>query len=270
VGGTTRSLVVEDLVVRYGDVEAVHGVSFSIAAGEVLGLLGPNGAGKTSVLRVLTTLVRPAAGRAWVLGHEVGREPSVVRRLIGYVPQSLSADGSLTGRENAALFARLYSVPRAERWPRVEGALAVMGIDDAADQPVRTYSGGMVRRLEVACALLHSPRVLFLDEPTVGLDPVARRTVWRHLDRLRADTGATLLVTTHSMEEAEEHCGRVVVMSGGQVRAEGTPGDLRAALGRPGGTLEDVFVALTESDQQGRRGDLRDVRGSRRAARRLG
>jgi ABC-2 type transport system ATP-binding protein len=270
VGGRARSLLVEDLVVRYGDVEAVHGVSFSIGAGEVLGLLGPNGAGKTSVLRVLTTLVRPAAGRAWLLGHDVGREPALVRRLIGYVPQSLSADGSLTGRENALLFARLYAVPRVERHARVDEALAVMGIDDAADQPVRTYSGGMVRRLEVACALLHAPRVLFLDEPTVGLDPVARRTVWRHLERLRDDTGATLLVTTHSMEEAEEHCGRVVVMSAGDVRAEGTPRHLRDDLGQPGGTLEDVFVALTESDRQGRRGDLRDVRGSRRAARRLG
>lgn len=264
------SLLVDNVVVRYGEVEAVHGVTFAIAAGEVLGLLGPNGAGKTSVLRVLTTLVRAHAGRAWVLGHEVGREPRVVRRLIGYVPQSLSADGTLTGRENASLFARLYAVPRAVRQVRIDDGLRLMGIDDAADQPVRTYSGGMVRRLEVACALLHSPRVLLLDEPTVGLDPVARRTVWRHLDQLRRETGATLLVTTHAMEEAEEHCGRVVVMSAGVVRAEGTPAQLRTDLGRPGGTLEDVFVALTESDRQQRRGDLRDIRGSRRAARRLG
>jgi ABC-2 type transport system ATP-binding protein len=265
-----KSLLVEDLVVRYGDIEAVHGVSFSIATGEVLGLLGPNGAGKTSVLRVLTTLVPPFRGRAWLLGHEVSREPAVVRRLIGYVPQSLSADGTLTGRENASLFARLYAVPRPERRARIDEALKMMGIDDAADQVVRTYSGGMVRRLEVACALLHSPRLLFLDEPTVGLDPVARRMVWRHLDRLREDTGVTLLVTTHSMEEAEEHCGRLVVMTAGEVRAEGTPGDLRSHLGRPGGTLEDVFVALTESDRQQTRGDLGAVRGSRRAARRLG
>lgn len=267
--GTARSLHVEDLEVRYGDVVAVGGVSFSIAPGEVLGLLGPNGAGKTSVLRVLTTLVRPHAGRVWILGHDVVREAATVRRLIGYVPQSLSADGSLTGRENASLFAKLYGVPRASRHARVESALGLMGVE-GPDQPVRTYSGGMVRRLEVASALLNSPRMLFLDEPTVGLDPVARRTMWRHLVQLRQDTGVTLLVTTHSMEEAEEHCHRVVVMSGGLVRAEGSPAELRAALGRPGGTLEDVFVALTESDRQQTRGDLRDVRGSRRAARRLG
>lgn len=265
-----RSVVIEDLVVRYGDVEAVHGVSFSAVAGQVLGLLGPNGAGKTSVLRVLTTLVRPHSGRAWILGHDVARQPALVRRLIGYVPQSLSADGSLTGWENASLFAKLYGLPRAGRRARIGEALGIMGIDSAADTPVRTYSGGMVRRLEVACALLSAPRILFLDEPTVGLDPLARREVWAHLGRLGADTGATMVVTTHSMEEAEEHCQRVVVMSAGEIRAEGSPADLRAALGQPGGTLEDVFVALTESDRQQTKGDLRDVNRSRRAARRLG
>jgi len=265
-----RSLVIEDLVVAYGSVQAVRGASFSVAAGTVLGLLGPNGAGKTSILRVLTTLVAPAGGRAWILGHDVAREPAVVRRLIGYVPQSLSADGSLTGYENAALFAKLYGLPRRGRQARIHEVLAIMGIDDAGDQTVRSYSGGMIRRLEIACALLNSPRMLFLDEPTVGLDPAARRTVWRHLTQLRTDTDATLLVTTHSMEEAEEHCQRVVVMSAGEIRAEGTPAALRADLGRPGGTLEDVFVALTESESQPTRGDLGDVRGRRRAARRLG
>ena len=265
-----RSLVIEGLVVAYGDVEAVCGVSFSATAGEVLGLLGPNGAGKTSVLRVLTTLLPPGAGRAWILGHDVAREPAVVRRLIGYVPQLLSADGSLTGRENVALFAKLYGLARPSRNVRIREVLDVMGLAGAGDQPVRTYSGGMIRRLEVACALLNEPRMLFLDEPTVGLDPVARRALWRHLTDLRAETGATLLVTTHSMEEAEEHCQRVVVMSAGKIRAEGTPAALRAQLGGPGGTLEDVFVALTESDRQPTRGDLGEVRGRRRAARRLG
>ncbi len=265
-----RALVIEDLVVRYGHVDAVRGVSFWAGAGEVLGLLGPNGAGKTSVLRVLTTLLRPHAGRAWVLGHEVGREPAVVRRLIGYVPQSLSADGSLTGRENASLFAKLYAVPRPTRHSRVEEVLTLMGLDGAADRPVRTYSGGMVRRLEIASALVSLPRVLFLDEPTVGLDPLARKDVWRHLHQLRDETGVTLLVTTHSMEEADQHCHRVVVMNAGLVRGEGTPAELREALARPGGTLEDVFVALIESDQGPMKGDLRGVNRARRAARRLG
>ena len=265
-----RSLVIEDLVVAYGGIEAVRGVSFSAAPGEVLGLLGPNGAGKTSILRALTTLVAPKGGRAWVLGHDAAREPAVVRRLIGYVPQSLSADGSLTGHENAALFAKLYGLPRRGIEARVREVLGLMGIDSAAGQTVRTYSGGMIRRLEIACALLHSPRMLFLDEPTVGLDPAARRAVWRHLTQLRNETEVTLLVTTHSMEEAEEHCQRVVVLSSGQLRAEGTPAALRSELGQPGGTLEDVFVALTESESQPTRGDLGDVRGRRRAARRLG
>ena len=265
-----RSLVVEGLVVRYGAVEAVRGTSFSVTGGEVFGLLGPNGAGKTSILRVLTTLLPASSGRAWVLGHEVGTEPTAVRRLIGYVPQSLSADGSLTGRENASLFARLYGLARGERRQRVEEALARMGIDDAADRPAHTYSGGMIRRLEIACALLGSPRVLLLDEPTVGLDPIARRDVWRHIGDMRAETGATVVVTTHSMEEAEERCQRVAVMSEGRVRAEGSPEELRLALGRPGGTLEDVFVALTESDSRARKGDMREVGRRRRTARRLG
>jgi len=262
-----RSLVVEDVAVRYGEVEAVRGASFSVEAGQVFGLLGPNGAGKTSILRVLTTLVRPAGGKAWILGHDVEAEPAAVRRLIGYVPQALSADGSLTGRENILLFARLYSVPRRDRTARIDQLLELMELGPAADRVVRTYSGGMVRRLEIACSLVHHPRFLLLDEPTVGLDPVASRAVWGHLTSLSKETGLTLLVTTHSMHEADEHCQRLAVMSGGVVRGEGTPGELRASLGTPGGTLEDVFAALTASANKG---DLRDINRSRRTARRLG
>ncbi|MDQ4097611.1 MAG: ATP-binding cassette domain-containing protein [Actinomycetota bacterium] len=264
-----KALLVDRLVVRYGDVHAVREVSFSVEAGQVFGLLGPNGAGKTSIIRVLTTLLRPVGGRAWVLGHEVGAEPATVRRLIGYVPQALSADGSLTGRENANLFARLHGLPRGDRHARIAAALDVMDLGAAADRPVRTYSGGMIRRLEIACALLHRPRLLLLDEPTIGLDPVARRAVWRRLAELRQETGMTLLVTTHLMDEAEEQCHRLVVLSTGKVRGEGTPGELRTHLGEPGGTLEDVFVALTTSaDQEG--GDIRDISRTRRTARRLG
>ncbi|HUR18553.1 MAG TPA: ATP-binding cassette domain-containing protein [Acidimicrobiales bacterium] len=266
-----NALVVEDLAVRYGDLEAVRGASFSVQAGQVFGLLGPNGAGKTSILRVLTTLMRAAAGRAFILGHDVAEAPATVRRLIGYVPQALSADGSLTGRENVSLFARLHGVPRPERRERIAEMLAFMDLGEAADRVVRTYSGGMVRRLEIACALVHRPRLLLLDEPTIGLDPVARRAVWRHLGTLREASGLTLLVTTHSMHEADEQCQRLAVMSGGKVRAEGTPEELRASLNLPGTTLEDVFVALTATrhDQPDRR-DLRDISRSRRTARRLG
>lgn len=264
-----NALVVDSLTVRYGAVEAVRQASFSVEAGQVFGLLGPNGAGKTSVMRVLSTLVRPTAGHAWVLGHEVAAEPAAVRRLIGYVPQALSADGSLTGRENLDLFARLYGLGRRQRGPRVDELLELMELDGAAGRPVRTFSGGMVRRLEIACSLVSRPRLLLLDEPTGGLDPAARRAVWRHLAEMRDATGLTLVVTTHSMEEAEEQCQRLAVLSGGEVRAEGSPKELRGSMGVPGGTLEDVFVALTTATRD-ERGDIRETNRSRRTARRLG
>ncbi len=264
-----RALVAEDLTVRYGDVEAVRRASFAVDAGEVFGLLGPNGAGKTSVLRVLTTLVRPHGGRAWLLGHEVGAEAATVRRLIGYVPQALSADGSLTGRENAMLFARLHNVARALRRVRVEEVLEEMGLGPAADRVAHTYSGGMIRRLEIACALLHRPRLLLLDEPTVGLDPAARQAVWDHVHRLRSEAGTTLVVTTHAMEEAEEHCGRVAVMAAGRVLAEGTLGQLRTVSGEQGG-LEAVFLSLTADDADDRKGGIDEIARHRRTVRRLG
>ena len=265
-----KAVIADDLVVRYGEIEAVRGASFGVDAGEVFGLLGPNGAGKTSVLRVLTTLVRPGGGRAWVLGHDVRFEPAVVRRLIGYVPQAVSADGSLTGRENATLFARLYNLPRAEQRARVDAVLDQMDLGSAADRLARTYSGGMLRRLEIACGLLHRPPVLFLDEPTVGLDPAARQGVWRHLHQLREESGTTLVVTTHAMEEAEEHCQRVAVMSNGRVLAEGTLAELRAASGHPAGNLETVFLELVAGGTDEQTGGIREVARRRRTARRLG
>jgi ABC-2 type transport system ATP-binding protein len=266
-----KALVVDDLVVGYGDFVAVRGARFRVEAGEVFGLLGPNGAGKTSIMRVLTTLLKPVSGRAWILGHDVTVEAATVRRLIGYVPQALSADGSLTGRENAELFARLHGISRDDRANRIQEMLELMDIAGAADRVVRSYSGGMVRRLEIACSLLHRPRLLLLDEPTIGLDPVARRAVWRHLADMRAETGLTMLVTTHLMEEAEEQCQRVAVMSAGEIRAEGSPEELRTALGTTGGTLEDVFVSLTAgADAEAEGGDLRDINRTRRTARRLG
>lgn len=264
-----NALVVDGLAVRYGEVVAVKGVSFSVPAGQVFGLLGPNGAGKTSILRVLTTLLRPAGGQAWILGHDVATAGATVRRLIGYVPQALSADGSLTGRENLSLFARLHGVPRRERSTRIAELLDLMDLGAAAGRVVRTYSGGMVRRLEIACALVHRPRLLLLDEPTLGLDPVARRAVWSHLTRLGRESGLTMVVTTHSMEEAEEQCDRLGVMAAGELRAEGTPAELCTSLDGAGRTLEDVFVALTATADEDK-GDLRAISRSRRTARRLG
>src|SRR5690348_5468744 len=239
------SIAVADLVKRFGEYPAVGQVSFEVAAGKVFGLLGPNGAGKTTLIKILTTLLPPTSGKATIVGLDVTRQPMGVRRRIGYVPQALSADGTLTGYENLMVFAKLYDLPRAGRTELVREALSFMGLADAADRLVRTYSGGMIRRLEVAQALLHQPHVLFLDEPTVGLDPLARRAVWDLITRLRAEERMTIVLTTHLMEEADNLCGRVAIMHRSKVVAIGTPAQLKAALGGNGATLEDVFVHYT-------------------------
>ena len=261
--------MIEGLTLRYGDVTAVDGIDLAVAPGEVFGLLGPNGAGKTSTIRVLVTLMPPSGGRVTVGGYDVVRHASAVRRLIGYVPQALSADGTLTGWENLMIFARLYDVPGREQRTRVAEALAFMGLEDAAHRLVRTYSGGMIRRLEIAQTLIHRPRVLFLDEPTVGLDPVARRAVWSHLEELRRQYGTTLFITTHYMEEADALAHRVAIMDHGRIVAEGTPAALKAQVGTPGATLEDAFAHFT-GDTLESGGSFSDVRNTRRTARRLG
>jgi ABC-2 type transport system ATP-binding protein len=257
-----------DLRRSFGEVRAVDGVGFQVNPGEIFGLLGPNGAGKTTIIRILVTLLRPDAGEARVFGLDVARQAMQVRRLVGYVPQQLSADGGLTGRENVMLFARLYDLPRARREPAVEEALRLMGLGEAADRLASTYSGGMVRRLELAQALVNRPRLLVLDEPTVGLDPVARGDVWERLQALRAEAGTAILLTTHYMEEAARLCDRLAMVHRGRLRALGTPDALTGELG-PEATLEDVFRhhAGAQLDEQG---SLRSVRAVRRTARRLG
>jgi ABC-2 type transport system ATP-binding protein len=182
---------------RFGPLTAVDSLTLSVEAGEVFGLLGPNGAGKSTVIKRLTTLLPPTSGTATVAGFDIVRQSGDVRRVIGYVPQLISADGSLTGFENLLIFAKLYDIPRGAREPRIRDALAFMGLADAGEKLVRTYSGGMVRRLEIAQSMLHRPLVLFLDEPSVGLDPLAREAVWDHLERLRAEHGTTIVMTTH-------------------------------------------------------------------------
>ncbi|HWB38231.1 MAG TPA: ATP-binding cassette domain-containing protein, partial [Rugosimonospora sp.] len=222
--------------------------------------------------RMITTLLPVSEGSIEVYGLDVSRRKMAVRRLIGYVPQMLSADGTLSGRENVALFARLFDVPRAVRRARTNAVIESMGLTDAADRPVGTYSGGMIRRLELAQALVSSPRLLILDEPTIGLDPVARTGVWERIAEVRERTGMTVLVTTHYMEEAQEYCDRVALMHRGRIRALGTPTELIDTLGSAadgsGGSLEDVFRAYTGDDLEG--GVLRDVRATRRTAGRLG
>jgi ABC-2 type transport system ATP-binding protein len=256
------------LVRRFGDFTAVDGVDLAVEAGEIFGLLGPNGAGKTTTIKMLVTLLPPSAGRAEVGGYDIVRAAGQVRRLIGYVPQALSADGNLTGYENLRVFAKLYDVPRKEQKARVEEALDFMGLADAAKRLVRLYSGGMVRRLEIAQTLIHRPRVLFLDEPTIGLDPVARRAVWNHLMALRAQYGTTLFITTHYMEEAEELCTRVAIMNSGKIVALDTPEGLISQVGREDATLEDAFAHFT-GDTLESGGTYKDVRNIRRTAGRL-
>ncbi|HUJ73529.1 MAG TPA: ATP-binding cassette domain-containing protein, partial [bacterium] len=195
-------------------------------------------------------------------------QAAAVRRIIGYVPQMISADGTLTGRENLMVFARLYDIPRRERHSRVEEALTFMGLGDAADRLVRQYSGGMIRRLEIAQSMIHSPRVLFLDEPTVGLDPAARRAVWEHIEELRQRTGATIVLTTHQMEEADALCERVAIMHQGKLVALGTPAELKASIGGRKTTLDDVFIHYTGSNLE-TGGTYRETRRTRRAVRRL-
>ena len=259
------------LTYRFGDHVAVDHVDLEIEPGETYGLLGPNGAGKTTTIRMLTTLLKPVAGRVTVFGTDAVTSPMRVRRMIGYVPQLLSADATLTGRENVLLFAKLFDVPRALRPERVEGALAAMGLSEAADRLVKTYSGGMIRRLELAQALVSAPSLLVLDEPTVGLDPIARSDVWDYIERLRESAPITVLMTTHYMDEADTYCDRISLMHRGLIRATGTPGMLKAALGS-GTTLDEVFRHYTGGtlDDNAEEGGIRDVRRARRTARRLG
>jgi len=261
------AVLVDDLVVRFGEIEAVRGVSFAIEPGEVFGLLGPNGAGKTTIVRVLTTLLRPTEGRALVAGHDCVREGLAVRRLIGYVPQAISIDGSLTAWENLEFYGRVTGVPRKERRERIEQAVDAMNLAPFLERLGRTLSGGMLRRLEIATALLNRPRVLFLDEPTVGLDPTARRNVWERLEVLGREAGTTLLVTTHQMEEAERQCQRLAILDLGEVVAQGSPEQLRTEFSVP--SLEDVFTAATgRTIEEG--GSFRNVRAGRRLSHRLG
>lgn len=258
----------EGLTRRFGEMIAVDHLDLRIPYGQIFGLLGPNGAGKSTTIKMLTTLLDSSFGRALVAGFDVAQSPAEVRRRIGYVPQMLSADGGLTGAENLMLSAKLYGMPRGDRRPRIAEALDFMGLSEAAGKLVKTYSGGMIRRLEVAQAMLHRPSVLFLDEPSIGLDPVARHTVWERLHDLRTEFGMTILITTHDMDEADALCDVLGLMHLGKIAATGRPADLKASLGSDA-TLDDVFVHFSGgSIQEG--GNYRDIRQTRRTAGRLG
>lgn len=223
------------LTKNYGDLCAVNKLNLN-CDNEIYGLLGPNGSGKTTTIRMLTTLLHPTSGSASVCGYDVVDDAAKVRNCISYVPQDMAVDIRLTGRENVDFFAKLYGIGnRSERKRRVDDALSVMDLSDRADDLTKTYSGGMRRRLELAQALVHEPEVLFLDEPTIGLDVAARRSIWEHIFSLRK-SGMTVLVTTHQMDEAERYCDRVGILKMGVVVREGTPTQLKSDL------MKDVLL----------------------------
>lgn len=263
VTGSGPAPVVEifDLTRRFDQLAAVDGVSFTVNAAEIFGLIGPNGAGKSTLIKMLTTMLPPSSGRGFVAGFDVAKEPAQVRRRIGYVPQLLSADGELTGYENLLLSSRLYLIPRREREERIADALAMMGLSDVGDQLVRNYSGGMIRRLEIAQSTLHRPAIIFMDEPTVGLDPTGRRIVWQHVRDLRREMRSAVIVTTHYMDEADDLCDRIAVLHAGRIEAIGAPAELKAKLG-PDATLDDVFEKLTGGGIE-TEGGYREVRQTR-------
>jgi ABC-2 type transport system ATP-binding protein len=219
---------------------------------------------------MLTTLLPPSSGNAAIAGLDLTHQPSEIRRAIGYVPQSLSADGSLTGYENLLIFSKLYDIPRKYRETRIRDVLEFMGLEEAANRLVRNYSGGMIRRLEVAQSMLHQPQVLFLDEPTVGLDPLARNYVWTLVKQLRERYGTTIILTTHFLEEADSLCDRVAIMQAGNVVVTGVPSELKASLNRENATLDDVFIHYTGDQLTTGGGDYRETSRNRRMAQRLG
>jgi ABC-2 type transport system ATP-binding protein len=228
---TGPAIDARDLVKTYpGDVRALDGLSLEVESGTVFGLLGPNGAGKSTTVKILTTLTRADSGTASVAGIDVGHEPARVRRAIGAVSQRSAVDPAATGRENLTLQGRVYGMRGRALAERVDRLLERFALDEAADRVVRTYSGGMQRKLDVAMGLVHEPAVLFLDEPTTGLDPEARADLWTEIGRLTRDDGLTILLTTHYLDEADRLAGRLAIVDRGRIVAEGTPDELKAEL----------------------------------------
>ena len=264
----TCAIEMQALTKNFGATCALDHLDLAIPNQCIFGLLGPNGAGKSTAIKILTTLLDATSGLAKVAGFDVESKPIEVRRRIGYVPQMLSADGALTATENLMLSAGLYGLRGKMRNMRIQEALSFAGLESVSENLVKTYSGGMIRRLEIAQATMHRPEVLFLDEPTIGLDPVARRSVWDRLLELKASTGMTILITTHDMEEADYLCEQLAILHQGRLAVVGRPVDLKSQVG-PEASLSDVFVAYSGAViEQG--GHYRDVREVRETAQRLG
>ena len=232
------AITVENLTKRFGDFCAVDALSFAVGQGEVFGLLGPNGAGKSTLIRMLTTLVPPTSGTAHVNGFDIVRTANDVRRCIGVIPQAMTSDLDLSAAENMNIFAKLYGIPREKRRRIVKELLQAVDLEPWTDKPVKMFSGGMRRRLEIARGLVHEPKIFFLDEPTTGLDPVSRVAVWEMLTRLKAERNLTILVTTHYMDEADKLCDRIAIVDHGRVVALDSPLKLKPSL--PGRNFQQV------------------------------
>jgi len=255
--GTPIAIAVDHIVKRYGDFEAVKGVSFSVQEGEIFGLLGPNGAGKSTLIRMMTTLVPITSGKATVAGHDVAKDPDDVRRMIGVIPQALTSDPDLTVVENLSIYAKLYSVPRAQREKNIAEVLEAVDLTKWRDAQTKTLSGGMRRRLEIARGLVHNPHIFFLDEPTTGLDPVSRIAVWEMLDNLRRTRNLTMLITTHYMEEADKLCDRIAIVDHGTLVALGTPMELKNSV--PGSNVVEVHFDRDTAEWKARLEGLEGV-----------
>ena len=227
-----KAIVVENLVKTYPpDIRAVDSIDFSVDSGEIFGLLGPNGAGKTTTIKMMIGLTKPAAGSLRIFGVDVARSPQATRRMLGYVPQNISVDGDLSGYENLLIFSRLSYVAREQRKERIASALEYVGLIGRENELVKHYSGGMMRRLEVAQSLVNRPRILFLDEPAIGLDPGSRREIWESIRQLRKEFGTTIFITTHDMAEADYLCDRIAIMDSGKIVVMGSPSQLKESLG---------------------------------------
>ncbi|HEY2471705.1 MAG TPA: ATP-binding cassette domain-containing protein [Terracidiphilus sp.] len=255
--GSSAAIRVENIVKKYGDFEAVKGVNFEVAEGEIFGLLGPNGAGKSTLIRMMTTLIPVTSGKALVGGHDVARDSDAVRRMIGVIPQAMTSDPDLTVEENLSIYAKLYSVPRVEREKNIAEVLEAVDLTKWRTAQTKTLSGGMRRRLEIARGLVHNPRIFFLDEPTTGLDPVSRIAVWEMLNNLKKTRHLTMLITTHYMEEADRLCDRIAIVDHGTLVALGTPVELKQSV--PGSNVVEVQFSREDPEWKSRLEKLPDV-----------
>ena len=256
-----NSVDVVELTHLYNSYVAVDKISFHIKTGTTFGLIGPNGAGKSTTIKMLTTLLPVTSGNAFINDYSLIDQPSQIRQCIGYVPQLISADGDLTAYENLLLSAKLYGLSKGDREKRIEEVLKFMDLKDVADKLISSFSGGLIRRLELAQALLHEPSILFLDEPTVGLDPAARKMLWNYIQELKKRSQITILMTTHDMDEADKLCDIVALMHLGRIVVMDTPHNLKAALG-PKATLDDVFILHTGNSLK-ESGDYQHVKQTR-------